>query len=503
MKGIILAAGTGSRLRPITLHKPKCAVTVGGQSILEHQLQAYESSPVEECIIATGYKHDAVAELCAELDPSYDLTISVTRNEVYANTDNLYSLFRVFEEHEIDEFVLSNGDVVFPPDTIELLFEADVTNAVLCDPETYSKEGMKIEKALDHGITGISKNISESTAHATSADVYLFRHGAASTFIENVRSRVQEEPAYDLWVEEEMNRLLQNESNRFDPVSLGSRPWTEIDDHDDLAAADRKFAALGNLREKEAAFFDLDGTVYVDEELSPGADELVGSLRDNDVSVFFLSNNSSADKQTYATKLKGMGIDADEDDIILSTDGVVRHLTQNGVDSTYVVGTEELCGVFRRHGIDPKAADPSHVVVGFDKELTYEKLRRAAQEIQQGARFFVTHPDFGCPSENGLIPDAGAIAAAVEKTIDHEPDRVFGKPRREMIEHVLDDEDLAPADIVIVGDRLRTEMKLAERLGADSVCVLTGDADRVDIEQTSVRPNAVVPDVGSLRTFVE
>lgn len=503
MKGIILAAGTGSRLRPITLHKPKCAVTVGGQSILEHQLQAYESSPVEECIIATGYKHEYVSELCSELASSYDLTISTARNEVYANTDNLYSLYRVFEEHEVNEFVLSNGDVVFPTDSIELLFEADVTNGILCDPQTYSEEGMKIKTEKNYKITGISKEISKSAAFATSTDVYLFRNDAASKFIENVRARIQKGPTYDLWVEEEMNQLLENSSNQFNPVSLDTRPWTEIDDHDDLAVADRQFADLGDLREKQAAFFDLDGTIYVDEDLSPGADHLVRTLRDNDVSVFFLSNNSSADKQTYAEKLGRMGIEVDEEQIILSTDGVVRHLTQSDVDSTYVVGTKQLRSVFRRHDIDPVAEEPSHVIVGFDRELTYEKLRRASQEIQRGARFFLTHPDFGCPSEGGMIPDAGAISAAIERTVDSEPDRVFGKPKREMIEHVLDDDDLAPEDIVIVGDRLRTEMELADRLGADSVCVLTGDADRVDVEQSSVTPNAVLPDVGSLQRFVE
>ena len=109
MKSIILAAGPGSRLRPITLNKPKCSVTVAGKPILEHQIEAYAASHVEEVIVATGYKHEYVADLCASLEESYDIPITVVQNSIYANTDNLYSLYRVFAEHEFERFVLQSS----------------------------------------------------------------------------------------------------------------------------------------------------------------------------------------------------------------------------------------------------------------------------------------------------------------------------------------------------------------------------------------------------------
>ena len=502
MKGIVLAAGTGSRLRPITLRKPKCTVTVAGRSILEHQIRAYEASPATECVVVTGYKHEDVCDHCVELESRYDIDISITRNEIYANTDNLYSLYRAFEDHEFEEFILSNGDVVFPKDTLAHFSAAGEENAILCDTDTYSGEGMKIETNDRGTIDRISKEIGSETAHATSTDVYRFSPETASSFVENVTSRIQRNTAHDLWVEEELTRLLGSEAHTFDPVSIGDRPWAEIDNQEDLLDADRQFASIGDITEKEAVFFDLDGTIYTDDELTSGADEVVRTLRASGTEVFFLSNNSSTDKRTYVEKLASMGIDVDPENIVLSTDGTVRFLNQNNVDSTYVVGTEKLREEFRRHDIDPVADDPTHVVVGFDTELTYEKVRRASKEIQQGARFFATHPDLACPSKGGFIPDAGAITALVEATVGTEPDRVFGKPRPEMLDHILDDRGIEPDDVLVVGDRLRTEIELGNRLGCDSVCVLTGDSDREDVEQSSSRPSAVLPDVAALQPFL-
>lgn len=502
MKGIILAAGTGSRLRPITLRKAKCTVSVAGCSILEHQIRAYEASPATECVIVTGYKHNDVREHCENLKSKYDLEISITRNKIYANTDNLYSLFRAFEDHEFDEFILSNGDVIFPPDTLAHFSNTDDENAILCDTDTYSSEGMKVETDDNGNLNRISKEIPEGSAHATSTDVYRFSPETASAFIENVTSRIHRNTAHHLWVEEELTRLLSSESHIFNSVPIGDRPWAEIDDQDDLLEADQNFAPLGDITNKEAVFFDLDGTIYTDEEMAPDADLVIEALRYSGVEVFFLSNNSSTDKPTYVEKLASIGIEVAPEKIILSTDGTVRFLNQNNIESTFVVGTEKLREEFRRNDINPVANDPTHVIIGFDTELTYEKIKRASKEIQRGARFFATHPDLACPSKGGFIPDAGAITALVEATVDSKPDRVFGKPQPEMISHILEDRGINNDRVLVVGDRLSTEIELANRFGCDSVCVLSGDSDRIDIEESDTVPTAVLPDVSHLRGFL-
>lgn len=498
MKSIILAAGPGSRLRPITLDKPKCSVTVAGKPILEHQIEAYAASPVEEVIVATGYKHEYVADLCASLEESYDIPITVVQNSIYANTDNLYSLYRVFAEHEFERFVLSNGDVIFPKEIVREKIDSSAPSTVFCDTSTFSQESMKIRVSDEGKVNRISKSISEEDAFATSIDVYQFSSEDSTEFIQQVRSTVERGSGVSEWVENQLDEYLRTNETEFTTIDIAGKAWMEIDDIQDLKTADQKFSPLEDIASKEAFFFDLDGTVYVDDTLVDGASHLLNKLNDQNKSVFYLSNNSSKKKSTYTERLASMGLLAEESDIILSTDGTLRYLESQDVSDTYVVGTQDLREEFRAHGIDPTSSEPSHVIVGFDSELTYNKVKRACLELQDGARFVQTHPDVACPSEAGFIPDAGSIGALIETTIGREPERIFGKPNVEMLEYVLQENNLNPDDIVVIGDRLETEIELANRIGCDSVCVLTGDSDRIDIELSPVTPTTILPSIAEL-----
>jgi len=141
-------------------------------------------------------------------------------------------------------------------------------------------------------------------------------------------------------------------------------------------------------------------------------------------------------------------------------------------------------------------------VVGFDTELTYEKTREATLAIRDGAEFLLAHPDLVCPTPEGLVPDCGAIGALIEAATGERPTKTFGKPGTEMVEHVLRERGFDPADVVVVGDRLATEMRMAQRLGCESVCVLTGDATRADVEESPIQPTLVAGDVGDLEEFL-
>ena len=498
MKAVILAAGTGSRLRPITLEKPKCLVSVGGRSILERQVEAYKSAGVDEIVVLTGYKHESIKTACEKLAESYGVSIHTVINDVYANTDNLFTLSRGKELLAGRPFLLSNGDVVFPPSVPRQLTESDTENAVCCDTSTYSEEGMKIITTDDRQISGISKEFSSERSHAVSIDLYQFSSIASEQLFNRIDRLLEQDEGYDAWTEKELDRIFERGKPPFYPVDIAGEPWVEIDDHYDLALADRKFISIGPLKNKRAFFFDLDGTIYVDNKLTPGAADIVELLRRQNIDVYFLSNNSSKTHDTYASKLANLGIETTPEHILLSTDGLVDYLETNDITDTYVIGTAGLRTILSDRGINPEAEDPTHVVVGFDTELTYEKLEKGCLAIQQGANYLLTHPDYVCPTEAGYIPDAGAISAAVDATVGRSPDHVFGKPRTEMIQHVLDEHELSPEEITIVGDRLHTEIELANRLGCDSVCVLTGDADRRDIETADATPSIVVENVGDI-----
>lgn len=501
MKGVVLAAGIGSRLRPITLEKPKCCVTVDSTPILEHQLRAYDAAGISEVYVVAGYLADRTRSLCARVADDLDLAVTVVENEVFANTDNMYSLYRVREAVAGEEFLLSNGDVVFDPEVVSLLVEADAPSAIACDSSTYSAEAMKIT-VEDGSVTGIAKDISEEDAHGSSIDVYRFSADFSRRLFRYIERTIEVEEAYEGWTEVAIDDLAGSGEGDVRPVDVAGAGWVEIDDHADLLAADRRFSNLSDLGSKEAVFFDLDGTLYLGDDLVEGAADLVAALRSRGTEVFFLSNNSSNWKPAYAEKLADLGIPAQPDRIVLSTDGVVEYLQSEGASGAYVVGTEAMYEAFRHHDLDPAVEDPEYVVVGFDTELTYEKVRHATLAIRNGAEFLLAHPDMVCPTPEGMVPDCGSIGALVEAATGREPTATFGKPNPEMIAHVLADRDLDPADIAIVGDRLETEILMAERLGCDSVCVLTGSTDRADIEESEIQPTVIAEDVGDLLGLV-
>lgn len=502
MRGIILAAGIGSRLRPLTLSKPKCCVTVGETSILARQLGAYADAGVTDVTVVAGYLADDVRALCQEVARARpELDVSIVESEVYANTDNMFSLYLARDAVAGEPFVLSNGDAVFDAELLSDLVDADAASAVAADPETYSDEAMKV--TVDDGgrVSHIAKDVPENVSHAISNDVYRFSADFSASLFEEITRTVEQEGDYCGWTEAAIDRIVRNQNHDLEPVGVGDHRWVEIDDFADLQQADVLFSDLPTLAEKEAAFFDLDGTVYLDDELVDDAKTVVDRLRAADVDVYFLTNNSSRWKDDYTARLANLGISADQEHVLLSTDGVIDHL-EGTDDEVFVLGTERMRSALADNGVELGEEDPAAVVVGFDTELTYEKARTATLAIRNGATFLLAHPDTVCPTAEGFVPDCGSIGAMIERATDQQPARVFGKPNPEMITHVLDLEGYDPEDVLVVGDRLGTDVQLAENIGCDSVCVLSGDSTRAEVEQSDLQPSLVAQDVSVLTRFL-
>ncbi len=499
MKAVVLAAGIGSRLRPITVDKPKGCVTVDSVPILERQLRAYADAGVDDVAVVAGYMADQIRDLCRRVAASEaDLSITVIENEAFANTDNCYSLYCAREFVAGDPFFLSNGDVVFDPSIVEGLRSADPGSAIAVDTSTFDEEAMKVVLDDRGRISHISKRIGPDEAYASSIDVYRFSAAFSAALFAQIERIVEVERTYDGWTELAIDDLVGRGAHDVEPFDIAGHDWVEVDDFDDLHEADRTFAGLDDLRSKSAVFFDLDGTITLDETLVDGADRLVRQLREDGVDVYFLSNNSSQWKSSYADRLSSLGIPTTVEEIILSTDGVIEYLLEHRLDETFVVGTSAMREALEDRGITVDADEPAAVVVGFDTELTYEKLRRATLAIRDGAEFLLAHPDTVCPTTDGFVPDCGSIGALVETATGRSPTRVFGKPNPDMLEHVLTVHEYASEDVAIVGDRLETDVELGHRLGCETVCVLSGEATRLDVEVSDRTPSLVVPSVRDL-----
>ena len=175
---------------------------------------------------------------------------------------------------------------------------------------------------------------------------------------------------------------------------------------------------------------DMDGTIYLGDKILPNAVEFVKTARETGRRVVFFTNNASKNPQNYVDKLNRMGFGAVRSDVVTAGDVTIEYLKRNRPNEpVYLVGTPALEQSFIDAGIE--LSEKANIVVSsFDTTLTYEKLVIACDLIRNGASFYCTHPDYNCPTENGFIPDSGAIAALITASTGVLP-KYFGKPHKE------------------------------------------------------------------------
>ena len=238
------------------------------------------------------------------------------------------------------------------------------------------------------------------------------------------------------------------------------------------------------IKNKELYIFDMDGTVYLGGKPFDFAIKFIKNLKDSGKRVLFFTNNASHTDEFYIAKLRRLGFDVNEDEIMTSGDVTAEYLNRHRAGkSVYLVGVDELVADFKKKGInliDGKGDVADVVVTSFDLTLTYEKLDNACRLIRNGAEFLSTHPDFNCPTETGFIPDSGAITAFITASTGKLP-TYFGKPYRETIEMISEATGVDRENMCIFGDRLYTDIALGKKFGVTSVLVLSGETQPEDV----------------------
>ena len=239
------------------------------------------------------------------------------------------------------------------------------------------------------------------------------------------------------------------------------------------------------LKEKKLYIFDMDGTIYLGNQVFPFAIRFIKHLRESGKKVLFFTNNASRSPVSYLQKLTRLGFEPTPDEIMTSGDVTIEFLKRHRPGkSVYLVGTDDLVNSFREHGIkllngDELSADI--VITSFDTSLTYQKLDNACRLIRGGAEYLSTHPDLNCPTENGFIPDSGAIAALVTASTGKAP-TYFGKPYRETVDMICETTGFERSEMCIFGDRLYTDIAIGRRHGVTAVLVLSGETTPADVE---------------------
>ena len=251
-----------------------------------------------------------------------------------------------------------------------------------------------------------------------------------------------------------------------------------------------------DLREKLAPvkcfLLDMDGTLYLGDQMLDGSLAFLDKLRETGRSALFLTNNSSKSGEKYLQKLTRLGVQAPFLRVLTSGQAAGRYaLSHMPGKRMFLLGNSLLRDELTEMGISIDNANPEYVLIAFDDTLTYASLTRVCDLVRAGLPYIATHPDFNCPTETGFVPDIGATIAYIEASTGRKPDLVIGKPNAGIVEEALRLTGCRREEVAMVGDRLYTDIATGVRFGITSILVLTGEATRADVETSPVKPDLI------------
>jgi len=261
---------------------------------------------------------------------------------------------------------------------------------------------------------------------------------------------------------------------------------------------------------KKLVIFDLDGVIYLGDEPLPHAAETLKTLRKRGLGVSFLTNNSTRSRKSYSDKLNSMGIEAGEHEIMSSSYATRKYLDSKGAlgAKVFIVGEsgirDELESGYTILGPD-RREEADFLVVGYDREINYDKLSHALDAVLAGAEFVATNRDPTYPQPGGrILPGGGSIVAAIAAAAQREPVNC-GKPDPFGIRFLMDAAGAAPGETLLVGDRADSDMIAGNRAGVDTCLVLTGITTAAEVKTLDgeMKPKYVIENLGELTALLD
>jgi HAD superfamily hydrolase (TIGR01450 family) len=241
--------------------------------------------------------------------------------------------------------------------------------------------------------------------------------------------------------------------------------------------------------------FDLDGTVYLGDALLPGAKRTVETVRRAGCRTAFVSNKPVATRQSYADKLTRLGLPTPVEDIVNSSQVLVRWLREHAPGArVFPIAEQVLIDELTQAGlvITDRPGEIEFVIASFDRTFVYRKLQIAFDAIRAGSRFVASNADAYCPVPGGGEPDAACIIAAIEACTDHKVELIAGKPSALMARTAMAVLGTDPAESIMVGDRVETDILMGRRAGMATAMPLTGATTLEKLEHSEVQPDFIL-----------
>lgn len=254
---------------------------------------------------------------------------------------------------------------------------------------------------------------------------------------------------------------------------------------------------------KKLILFDMDGTIYLGNNIIPGAIEVFELLKNRNIDYVFLTNNSSHDIEFYYQKVRKMGFPCTIDNFYSSIETTITQLKELNMRDIYIVGNKCLYDKLKPHFniIDKYEGGRKidAVIAGFYTELVYEKLKDACLYLENcDCAFYATNGDYRCPIENNnYIPDCGGMIEWM-RLCTGKTATVLGKPNPRMINDLMKKFGVGKEETLCVGDRLYTDIAVANNAGVESVCVLSGESSLEDINKSEHKPTYIINSIKDL-----
>ena len=249
---------------------------------------------------------------------------------------------------------------------------------------------------------------------------------------------------------------------------------------------------------KYGYLLDMDGVIYRGSKLIDGAQDFIRRLRETNTRFLFLTNNSQRTRRDVAMKLCRMGIDVTERDIFTCSMATARFVAQQKPGgSAYVIGEGGLLNALHLNGYSVVEENPDYVIVGEGRTMTFEMIEKAVRLVAAGARLIATNLDPNCPTEAGIRPGCGAIAAMIESATGKKAFSV-GKPSPVMMRAARKELGLTSAETVMVGDTMETDILGGVGLGYRMILVLSGGTSRDEVQDFAYAPDLIVNSVADI-----
>ena len=254
------------------------------------------------------------------------------------------------------------------------------------------------------------------------------------------------------------------------------------------------------LKDIDLFLFDMDGTLYLGNQLYSFTKELLKTIRDGGKKYLFTTNNSSKSPEDYVKKLANLGIESTVEDFYTSSQATAHYLLENHPGKKlYVCGTESLKTQLRSAGfvVTEVLEEVECVVMGFDTELSFKKLEDACILLGRDIDYIATNPDWVCPTWYGFVPDCGSVSEMLYTATKRRP-TFIGKPQPAMVELALDKTGYKKEEAVVIGDRLYTDIACGVNAGISSIFVLSGEGTMEDLEKSEVKPEFVYDNIRAI-----